>query len=135
MENGSIIFKRMSTLNRCKSSEKKTNKSVVFRVIKAKNSHKKYVYTIHTIYYVVVYRVSKSRFRVGSGYHKLGFGSGTGITLLFEPRYRVPSGNIRVSESLENLSKMIILFYFCEQVFEKSSKLPAISFSFKAKTF
>ena len=84
---------------------------------------------------LVVYRVSKSRFRVGSGYHKLGFGSGTGITLLFEPRYRVPSGNIRVSESLENLSKMIILFYFCEQVFEKSSKLPAISFSFKAKTF
>ena len=84
---------------------------------------------------VVVYRVSKSRFRVGSGYHKLGFGSGTGITLLFEPRYRVPSGNIRVSESLENLSKMIILFYFCEQVFEKSSKLPAISFSFKEKHF
>ena len=84
---------------------------------------------------VVVYRVSKSRFRVGSGYHKLGFGSGTGITLLFEPRYRVPSGNIRVSESLENLSKMIILLYFCEQVFEKSSKLPAFSFSYKAKTF
>ena len=65
---------------------------------------------------LVVYRVSKSRFRVGSGYHKLGFGSGTGITLLFEPRYRVPSGNIRVSETLENLSKMINLFYFCEQV-------------------
>ena len=30
---------------------------------------------------------------------------------------------------------MIILFYFCEQVFEKSSKLPAISFSVKAKIF
>jgi len=30
---------------------------------------------------------------------------------------------------------MINLFYFCEQVFEKSSKLPAISFSYKAKTF
>ena len=83
----------------------------------------------------MVYRVSKSRFRVGSGYHKLGFGSGTGITLLFEPRYRVPSSNIRVSETLENLSKMINLFYFCEQVFEKSSKLPVISFSYKAKTF
>ena len=63
-----------------------------------------------------MYRVSKTRFRVGSGYHKLGFGSGTGITLLFEPRYRVSSSNIRVSETLENLSKMINLFYFCEQV-------------------
>ena len=65
---------------------------------------------------LVVYRVSKSWFRVGYGYHKLGFGSGTGITLLFEPRYRVSSSNIRVSETLENLSKMINLFYFCEQV-------------------
>ena len=58
-----------------------------------------------------------------------------GITLLFEPRYRVPSGNIRVSESLENLSKMITLFYLYEQIFAKSSKLPAIYFSFKARTF
>ena len=60
------------------------------------------------VFEVVVYRVSKSWFQVGSGYHKLGSGSGMGITLLFEPRYRVPLGNIPVSESFENLSKMII---------------------------
>jgi len=86
--------------------------------------------TINIEYLLVVYRVSKSRFRVGSGYHKLGFGSGTGITLLFEPRYRVPSGNIRVSESLENLSKMIILFYFCERVFEKKFQITHYLFFF-----
>ena len=84
---------------------------------------------------LVVYRVSKSRFRVRSGYQKLGFGSGTGITLLFELRYWVPSGNIEVSESLENLSKIIILFCLCKQVFAKSSKLLAIYFPCKARFF
>ena len=90
---------------------------------------------VDSVVVIVSDRVANCRVRVGSGYENLGSGSGTGITLHLGPGYRVPSGNIRVSESLENLSKTIILFYFCEQVFEKSSKLPAISFSFKAKTF
>lgn len=83
----------------------------------------------------MVYRVSKSRFRVRSGYHKLGFRSGTGITLLFEPRYRVPSGNIRVSESLENLSKMIILFIYVNKFLQKVPNYLLFLFLLKQELF
>ena len=107
-----------------------------FVFVGCQNRNKTFRYIRHTYfwyYLVVVNQVSKNRFWVRSWYHKLGFGLDTGITLLFEPRYRVSSSNIRVSETLENLSKMINLFYFCEQVFEKSSKLPAIFFLIKQK--